>query len=74
MRSILLSVTFTDIRVEADKLKITEINGSDRREELYNPKEVDFENIVMCKPLDNVSNSAMHWLARYKSLMENALT
>jgi len=64
MHSILLSGTFTDIRVEAGKLKITELNGSDRREELYNPKEVDFENIVICKPSGNVSISAMHWLAR----------
>ena len=64
MRSILLSGTFTDIRVEAGKLKITELNGSERREELYNPKEVDFENIVICKPSGNVSISAMHWLAR----------
>ena len=31
---------------------------------LYNPKEVDFENIVICRPSGNVSISAMHWLAR----------
>lgn len=60
MRPILLSGTFTGIRVEAGKLKFTELNGSERSEELYNPKEVDFENIVICKPSGNVSISAMH--------------
>ena len=34
MLSILLSGTFTDIRVEAGRLKITELNGSERRGEL----------------------------------------
>ena len=64
MRSIMLSRTFTDIRVEAGKLKITELNGSDRKEVVYDPKKVDLENIVLCKPLGNVSLLAMHWLAR----------
>ena len=64
MRPILLSGTFTDIRVEAGDLKITELNGSDRRKELYNPKEVDFENIVIYRPSGDASISAMYWLAR----------
>ena len=64
MRSIQLSWTFIDIRIEAGRLKITGLYGSDSKEELYNPKEVDFENIVICKPSGNVSISVMHWLAR----------
>ena len=65
MRSIPLSWTFRDIRIEAGRLKITGLYGSDSKEELYNPIGTDFEKIVICKPSGNVLISSIHWLLYY---------
>ena len=64
MRPILLSGAFSDIRVRAGKLVLTEAYGSERRLLEYNPMNLDFENVVVTNPSGNITIQAIYWLSR----------
>ena len=64
MRSLLVSGGFCDVRVKNGKLVVIEGFGTQRLIYEFNPRNLDFENVVITNPDGNISLSALYWLSR----------
>lgn len=64
MRSLVLTDTVYDIRVRAGKLIVNRYHAEGHEAEEYNPRSIDFENIVIASTEGNITTSAIAWLSR----------
>jgi CRISPR-associated protein Cas1 len=64
MRSLVLSGAYSDIRSKGEKLIVRESDGDDFSIAEYEPRNFDFENVVLSNPNGVVTIAAMRWLSR----------
>ncbi len=64
MRSLVITDTVYDLRVRAGKLILNRYHAEGHEVEEYNPRNVDFENVVIGGTEGNITSSAIEWLSR----------